>query len=85
MIHIPVETIRIPIKPTNYYEKDVHRVPAARRGSAPGRRRHARSRAHAISNQESLESLESIEDPDAVSNIRNIRHSNRIDSPLSKM
>ena len=36
----------------------------AHQGSAPGRRRHAQSRAHAISNQESLESLESIEDPE---------------------
>ena len=41
----------------------------ARQGSAPGRRRHAQScaqsRAHAISNQESLESLEDPEDPES--------------------
>ena len=39
--------------------------PGARWGSAPGRRRHAQSRAHAISNQESLESLEDPEDPES--------------------
>ena len=56
-------------------KKTYTEYPGARWGSAPGRRRHAQSRAHAISNQESLESLEDPEDPE----------SDSIDSRITKV
>ena len=53
-------------------------------GSAPGRRRHARSRAHArmrARHEESLESLESLEDPESDS----IEDPDSIDSRITKV